>query len=95
MKLSLTDCCEAIEETTKDLMAFRSSFNAIHNRVMQVRDEGKEHFLSIVNWSGTSGTMGILDLSIHAIERRRTELLLLKKKMVENNLDEIEIPEDA
>lgn len=61
-----------MEEAAKDLAAFKRAHDAIHERVQEVRDEGR--LLKLVDWSGTAAVMGALDLSIHALERAYEEM---------------------
>jgi hypothetical protein len=91
MKLDLDEVFAAIEETTRDLMAFRSAFNTIHNRVQQVKDEGRDGPISLVAWAGTDAVTGSLTLCIHAIEGRRNELLRIRKHLVDHGLQTYEI----
>jgi hypothetical protein len=61
-----------LSEHETDLFVFRSAYNMIHRRVIDVKDEGR--LMKLVTWSGTSAVMGSLELTIHLIERTVGEL---------------------
>ena len=66
-------------EHEKDLRAFTSAYHSIHQRVLEVKDDGR--LMALVKWSGTSAVMGSLELSIHAMERVIEELRDILKRM--------------
>jgi hypothetical protein len=68
-----------LEEHEKDLSAFSSAYSLIHQRVVEVKDEGR--LMTLVNWSGTSAVMGSLELATHAMERTIEELRDILKRM--------------
>ena len=68
-----------LQEHNLDLSAFSSAYSLIHQRVVEVKDEGR--LMTLVNWSGTSAVMGSLELAIHAMERTVEELRDILKRM--------------
>ena len=72
-------------ECELDLLAFKKAYDCIHQRVQEVKDEGR--FLKLADWSGTGAVMNSLDLVIHALERTHEEMgdILIR-------IDEGEIP---
>ena len=68
-----------LQEHNLDLSAFSSAYSLIHQRVVEVKDEGR--LMTLVNWSGTSAVMGSLELAIHAMERTIEELRDILKRM--------------
>lgn len=93
MILTLEFVTEALEETTRDLMAFRTAYNSIHKRVQEVKDENKENFLALVGWAGTDAVTGSLTMALSSIDGRRRQLLDMKKLMTERGLSQLEVEE--
>ena len=81
--LSLQDLEREIEETQKDFDAFWNSRRILRDRVQDQVDHpvGPRYLPTIVEWSGTSGALGVLDLAVHALERTLVELQEMKKNV--------------
>ncbi len=72
-----------------DLKVFQKAYSTIHARVLSVQDEAR--FMKLATWSGTTATLGLLELVIHNIERVVGELEEMLKKIEDGvipNLDE-------
>jgi len=91
VKFTYTDISTALEETTKDLMVFRTAFNTLQRRITESSDAGNDGPISLIGWAGTDAVMGSLTLALTAIEHRREELLALRNRLSPG--DAIEITE--
>ena len=79
--LILEDIDREISETRKDLNAFWQARRILRERVQEQIDHPVEpRFLpTIVEWSGSAGSLGVLDLAVHALERTLGELQEMRK----------------
>lgn len=72
-----------------DLQVFQKAYSGIRARVRTVEDEGR--LMKLATWSGTTASLGLLELVIHNIERVIGELEDILKKIEAGtipNLDE-------
>lgn len=78
-----------LSEHRIDLQVFKKAYSGIRARVRTVEDESR--LMKLATWSGTTATLGLLELVIHNIERVVGELEDMLKKLdsgVIPNLDE-------
>jgi hypothetical protein len=78
-----------LAEHTEDLRVFQKAYNGIRARVRTVEDEGR--LMKLVTWSGTTASLGLLELVIHNIERVMAELREIIQKVdtgIVPNIDE-------
>lgn len=61
-----------LSEHEVDLKVFQKAYSGIRARVRTVEDENR--FMKLATWSGTTATLGLLELVIHNIERVVAEL---------------------
>lgn len=79
--LSLQDLEREIQETKRDYEAFWNARRILRDRVQEQVDHpvGPRYLPTTVEWSGTAGSLGVLDLAVHALERTLVELQEMKK----------------
>jgi hypothetical protein len=78
-----------LAEHEEDLKVFQKAYNGIRARVRTVEDEGR--LMKLATWSGTTATLGLLELVVHNIERVIAELKEIVSKIdggIIPNLDE-------
>lgn len=66
-RLSLRALTRQKEEIEKDLRAFKRSYDILRNRLAEAAEV--KDVPSLINWSGTSATIGSLELSIRCLEK--------------------------
>jgi len=85
--LSLTSLEDEKAELHKDLVAFKTSYDTIRQRLLQGSESHPQRGAALEKWSGTWACVGALELSITTLERQVLE--------VENHIQQVragEIP---
>lgn len=66
---SLLDLQRQREETYKDLLAWTRAYDLLRQRVQESLELSPPRTLTLHQWSGTSASLGALEMSLSAIRR--------------------------